>query len=130
MVKFRDLPIFSLGVDFAPLGPPMIFRISAAKELAIFTLVKMAQTTLAVPVLSLRFTGIPEMLKLHWLKSTLAQKQANPFIQRFKIVPASFIKHAKRVAAETKNLARAHPDGTVGGARARWIGRQDPLANI
>jgi len=29
-------------------GPPMIFHISAAKELALFTLVKRAQTTLAV----------------------------------------------------------------------------------
>ena len=44
MVSFRNLPIFSLGVDFTPLGPPMIFRISAAAELAIFVATKIART--------------------------------------------------------------------------------------
>jgi hypothetical protein len=51
----------------------MIFRISVAKQLAPFALAKVAQTSFAIPVLSLRSTGIPEMLKLHWLKSSFAR---------------------------------------------------------
>jgi len=39
-----NLTIFSLGVDFVPSGPPMIFRISAAAELAFFAKAKKAQT--------------------------------------------------------------------------------------
>ncbi len=55
----------------------MIFRISAAEELVAFALANAPQTTSAVPVLSHAFgssTGIPSMLKLHWLKSTFAPK--------------------------------------------------------
>jgi len=33
----------------------------------------------AVPVLSLRSTGIPEMLKLHWLKSTFTRNLSGSF---------------------------------------------------
>jgi len=51
-----NLTILSLGVDFAPpsAGPPMIFRISAAKKLTLFALAKRVRTVLAVPVLSSR----------------------------------------------------------------------------
>jgi len=57
-------------------GTPMIFRISAAEELVAFALANAPQAASAVPVLSLRSTGIPSMLKLHWLKSTFARKSA------------------------------------------------------
>ena len=52
----------------------MIFRISAAAELGRPALAETASDSFAVPVLSLRSTGMPEILKLHWLKSTLAAK--------------------------------------------------------
>ena len=62
---------FLAQVDFLT---PMFFRISAAAELAVFVRTNTALDSFAVPVLSLRSTGIPSMLKLHWLKSTFAAK--------------------------------------------------------
>jgi len=58
---------------------PMIFRISMAAELHLGPLPSVSDI-LALPVLSLRSTGIPSMLKLHWLKSTFARNNAR-FIQ-------------------------------------------------
>jgi len=51
----------------------MIIRIPAAAELGRPAPAETALNSFAVPVLSLRSTGIPGMLKLHWLKSTFAQ---------------------------------------------------------
>jgi hypothetical protein len=63
---------FSLKVDFLT---PMIFRILAAAELGCPALAETASNSFAVPVLSpYGSTGIPKMLKLHWLKSTFAKK--------------------------------------------------------
>jgi len=71
-----NLPCSSLKADFFT---PMIFRISAAKQLAPRALTR-GSDSFAAPVLSLRSTGIPSLLKLHWLKSAFARRPADSFI--------------------------------------------------
>ncbi len=61
----------------------MFFRISAVAELAVFALAKTAQTASPSQYCPSRGIGIPEMRKLHWLKSTFAQK---PFLSSIKCV--------------------------------------------
>jgi hypothetical protein len=67
-----QLPSCSLKVDFLT---PMIFRISAAAELALFVLTNRALNSFAVPRLSRRIRrdlGIPSMFKLHWYFASLS----------------------------------------------------------
>jgi len=66
------LAICSLKSFFPPLaGRQRSFAFSAAKQLASFALAKVAQTSFAVPVLSLRSTGIPENTQAPLAKSSI-----------------------------------------------------------
>jgi len=72
------LSVFSLSVDFAPAGPPMIFRSSAAAELGRTALADAALEQLRRhPFCRFAPRMIPSLLKLHWLKSTFARKSAS-----------------------------------------------------
>ena len=62
---------FFTQVDFLT---QKIFRSSAAAELSRSALAETAANSFAVPVLSLRSTGIPSLLKLLLLKSTFVKK--------------------------------------------------------
>jgi len=62
---------FFTQVDFLT---QKIFHSSAAAELSRSALAETASNSFAVPVLSLRSTGIPSLLKMLLLKSTFVQK--------------------------------------------------------
>jgi hypothetical protein len=68
---FNESVAFLAQVDFLT---QKVFRSSAAAELGRPALAETASNSIAVPVLSLRSTGISSLLKLLLLKSTFARK--------------------------------------------------------